>query len=123
MINPTRIPVSKFGDVRQSTVDPDNDVLVCIVKAMQQYFTTLLLGASFPDLCHNAVLRYRMASLVFKCAHDSIEVRSPTQNTMELSPHLVADCGQLWKRVVSATTGEQKKHQAEQMKNQVGYPW
>ena len=110
MVDVTRIPVPKFGDMRQSTVDPDNDVLLCIVDGLQQYFTKLLLGVSFPDLCHKAVLRQRKpTSLVFKCAHDSLVGHSPDGEERVMSPHLVADCGQLWKRVVSVTTSEQMK--------------
>ena len=106
----TRGPVPEFSEVRQSTVDPDNDVLLRIVEGLQQYFTKLLLGASFPDLCHKAVLRQRKAtSLVFKCAHDSLVGRSPEGEERELSPHLVADCGKLWKGVVSVKISEQMK--------------
>ena len=106
----TRGPVPEFGEVRQSTVDPDNDVLLRIVDGLQQYFTELLLGVSFPDLCHKTVLRqYRVTSLVFKCAHDSLVGRSPEGEERELSPHLVADCGRLWKQMVSVATSEQMK--------------
>ena len=104
----TRGPVPEFGEVRQSTVDPDNEVLVCIVDGLQEYFTKLLLRATFPDLCHKAVLqRRKVTPLVFKCVHDSIVGHLLDGEPTELSPHLVADCGQLWTDVVRATTAEQ----------------
>ena len=91
-------------------MDPDNEVLVCIVDGLQEYFTKLLLRATFPDLCHKAVLqRRKVTPLVFKCVHDSIVGHLLDGEPTELSPHLVADCGQLWKQVVSVTTSEQIK--------------
>ena len=110
MIEPTGSPVSKFADIRQSDVDPDNDVLLCVGDGIEQYFFQTLLAAVFPYPDHEEALRKCMAgSLSFKCTHDSIVGRSPDGEERLLSPHLVADCGLLLKRVVGATTAEKKK--------------
>ena len=77
LIEPTGSPVSKFADIRQSDVDPDNDVLLCVGDGIEQYFFQTLLAAVFPYPDHEEALRKCMAgSLSFKA-----QVMHPTHCT------------------------------------------
>ena len=102
--------MEKLQQIRQSKVDVDNTLLWFIADDLAQYFTELLYTAAMPPGCRAG--EFTVTPILLKCAHDTIV--DPTTNE-RLTPHMIADCTGMCKRLADATAKNRLKDKTNEL--------